>query len=356
VPTDEVFPSTALLDHIPALILEIAGYLAHAEADEFAGNTFVLDKARELGELRYEQRASVHQLLREYRVLAAILVTFVEEETGHSESLAPSEVIGVLSRVAQAVSVLQQTTVETFIAKYTSQIAEQTRRLENFNRMVSHELRQPIGALQFAFKLAESTEDPAARAGYRDVIDRNLTRLVKMTDQLAMMSRLKPSTDTAQTQQLPLGIVAREVARQLRDMAERRDVEIRISDELPVIDVDVAAVELILVNLVSNAIKYSDPAKPARLVEVLGEAHPDVCAIVVRDNGMGIAPEHLPRVFERAYRAHADRDEELGTDGFGLGLAIVHDCVTDQGGHVRVESRLGLGATFSVTLPRAVVR
>ena len=157
-------------------------------------------------------------------------------------------------------------------------------------------------------------------------------------------------------QQLSLGIVAREVARQLRDMAERRDVEIRISDELPVIDVDVAAVELILVNLVSNAIKYSDPAKPARLVEVLGEAHSDVCAIIVRDNGMGIAPEHLPRIFERAYRAHADRDAELGTEGFGLGLAIVHDCVTDQGGHVRVESRPGEGATFRVTLPRSVVR
>ena len=89
---------------------------------------------------------------------------------------------------------LQQTTVETFIAKYTAQIDEQTRRLENFNRMVSHELRQPIGALQFAVKLADASDEPVARAGYREVIDRNLTRLVRLTDQLAMMSRLKTST------------------------------------------------------------------------------------------------------------------------------------------------------------------
>src|SRR3954451_24209562 len=81
VAVNEVFPTRALLDHIPALILEIAEYLAFSEADEFATNTFVLDKARELGELRYDQRASVHQLLREYRVLDAILVTFVEHET-----------------------------------------------------------------------------------------------------------------------------------------------------------------------------------------------------------------------------------------------------------------------------------
>ena len=110
--------------------------------------------------------------------------------------------------------------------------------------------------------------------------------------------------------------------------------------------------ELILVNLVSNAIKYSDPAKPDAARGVLGDARPEACVIGVRDNGVGIAPEHLPRIFERAYRAHADRDEELGTDGFGLGLAIVRDCVADQGGHVGVESRVTEGTTFRVALPR----
>jgi signal transduction histidine kinase len=352
VSADEIFPTRALLDHIPALIREIAEYLGFSEADEFATNTFVLDKARELGELRYDQRASVHQLLREYRVLGAILGTFIEQETRSVDWVSPIDVMAVLSRVSHAVGVLQQVTVETFIAKYTARIDDQTRRLENFNRMVSHELRQPIGALQFAIKLAESQDDPTLRADYRDVIDRNLTRLVRLTDQLAMMSRLKPNTDTAQTQHLALGIVAREVARQLRDMAARREVEIRIADDLPAIEVDVAAVELILVNLVSNAIKYSDPAKPSRFVEVLGATQDGGCVIVVRDNGVGIPPEHLPRIFDRAYRAHADRDEELGTDGFGLGLAIVRDCVTDQGGRVTVESRLDEGATFSVMLPR----
>ena len=73
-----------------------------------------------------------------------------------------------------------------------------------------------------------------------------------------MMSRLKASTDTAQTQRLPLSLVAREVARQLHDgiAGGEEDVEIRVSEGLPVIEVDVAAVELILVNLISNAIKY----------------------------------------------------------------------------------------------------
>jgi len=352
VGANEVFPSNSLLDHIPALISEIAAYLGDVESDEFATNTFVMDKARELGELRYEQRASVHQLLREYRVLGSILVAFVEQETRLFGMVSPAEVIAVLGRVAQAVSVLQQTTVETFIAKYTARIDEQTRRLENFNRMVSHELRQPIGALQFAFRLSENSEDEQARADYQEVIERNLTRLVRMTDQLAMMSRLKPAADTAQTQVLPLGIVAREVARQLRDMADRRGVTVRTSESLPVVDVDVAAVELILVNLVANAIKYSDPDKSDRVVEVLGYSEPDIFTMEVRDNGVGIPAAHLPHIFERAYRAHAERDRELGTDGFGLGLAIVQDCVSDLGGTVTVDSRVGEGTTFRVSLPR----
>ena len=119
---------------------------------------------------------------------------------------------------------------------------------------------------------------------------------------------------------------------------------------------DVAAVELILVNLISNAIEYSDPSKPERIVQVLGEAAPEAWSIVVEDNGMGIASEHLPHVFERAYRAHAERDEELGTDGFGLGLAIVSDCVKDLGGEITVESRPGEGASFKVRLPRPSAR
>ena len=178
---------------------------------------------------------------------------------------------------------------------------------------------------------------PAARAGFQDVIERNLTRLVRLTDQLAMMSRLKTTTDNTQTQHLPLGLVAREVARQLRDMADRRGVTIVIRRRLPVLEVDVAAVELILVNLVSNAIKYWIP--PSRRGSSRCAASRDPTpGDRGRDNGVGIPPDHLPRIFERAYRAHADRDEELGTDGLGLGLAIVRDCVKDQGGEVSVES------------------
>src|SRR5262245_14215175 len=82
IPVDarEVFPSESLLDHIPALILEISAYLRQPAQEAIASNTAILDKARELGALRHGQRASLHQVLREYQVLNGVLVTFVVEE------------------------------------------------------------------------------------------------------------------------------------------------------------------------------------------------------------------------------------------------------------------------------------
>jgi hypothetical protein len=80
VPADEVFPSDQLLDHIPTLIGEIAEYLRAPAEEEIAANAAVIDKARELGMLRHSQRASVHQLLREYEILSELLETFVVEE------------------------------------------------------------------------------------------------------------------------------------------------------------------------------------------------------------------------------------------------------------------------------------
>jgi signal transduction histidine kinase len=355
VEPNDVFPTHDLLDHVPALILEIAAYLRQPEREEFAANASVVEKARQLGELRYEQRASVHQLLREYRILGGILAAFVREEASRIGAEVDAEqAIALLASLYQAVSVLQQTTVDTFITKYTETIAAQTQRLEGFNRMVSHELRQPLTAVQFAVRLLQSDPaDPSHRARHLAVIDRNVMRLMSLTDQLARLSRLKPADDTVQTQYLELGLIVREVARQLREMADSRGVEIVVRDPFPAMTVEVAAVELALVNLVANAVKYSDPAKTPRFVEISAETCETTCTIVVHDNGIGIPAAHVDRVFERAFRAHASRDGELGTDGFGLGLSIVADCVAGLGGRITAESTEGEGTTFRVMLPRS---
>jgi signal transduction histidine kinase len=355
----DVFPSSTLLDHIPALITDIAGYVSAPGDEAIAANTAVLEKASELGTLRHGQRASLHQVLREYQLLGAVLVDFVQEETD-AASLEPSaaECICVVSRLHEAVNALMQTTVETFVRLYNETITQQAQRLEQFARMATHEWRQPLGSLQFAVTLLrQSTLDPARTVLALDVMDRNIAHLAEMTRKIERLARLRDEGDNLTIQEVSASTIAAEAARQLREMADARGVALRVADDLPVLVVDVGRLELALLNLLSNGIKYSDPAKPVRFVEVLRGASDEAwCRVLVRDNGIGIPEDRLGSIFDRFSRAHPDRDVHLQVSGMGLGLSIVADCIRDIGGRVEVESVEGDGSTFLLTLPSTPAR
>jgi signal transduction histidine kinase len=349
----DVFPTESLLDHVPDLILQIGGYLAQPHADAIAANTGILDKARELGALRHAQQASLHQLLREYQILSGVLVTFVLEEMDRL-GIVPPPSAGVLlvSRLHQAVDVLAQATVESFVSLYTRTIAEQSDRLEQFTRMAAHEWRQPLGALQFGVSLLRQPQfDAGRRQKALDVVERNVARLVDLTRTLETVARMNNPGDNALVQQVSVATVAIEAARQLREMAESRQVRIRVDESLPTLVVDVARLELIFLNLLSNGIKYADPAKLERYVEIRPDRYDgEGCRILVHDNGLGIPAEALPRIFQRFSRAHQERPD-LDAGGIGLGLSIVEDCVTAIGGRIEVNSTEGNGTTFTLTFP-----
>ena len=351
-----VFPSEALLDHIPELIKEIARFVAAPE-EEIAGNTFVVAKARELGELRHEQHASVHQLLREYELLRSILETFVGEQAEELR-LDPhlTQVMACLRRINQAVAILTQTTVDTFIERYQQTIDDQTARLIGFNRMVSHELRQPLGALQTATSLLRHISgdtDAERRQRLLAAVERSASRLVDLVSTITKMSGLNAADDAKPgVQRISLITVAQEAARQLRDAADERNVQIDVAPDLPDVTVDVGQLELMVTNLLSNAIKYSDPAKSERRVDVsLVQVNDSTCIFRVHDNGLGMTPEQVHNVFMPFYRGHANRDKELGVEGLGLGLSIVQDCARAIGASIEVESTLGENTTFIITMP-----
>src|SRR5262245_16439123 len=350
----EVFPSESLLDHVPALILEISGYLSAPEESGIAANTAIIDKARELGALRFEQRASLHQLLREYQLLSAILITFVQEEIERL-TLSPSatETVRVISLLHNAVNVLSQSTVETFVTLYTRTIEEQGKRLEQFTRMAAHEWRQPLGALQFGVNmLREVPFDPVRTPRTLEAVSRSVAHLVDLTRKLESVARVNGSEDNPVVQEVSVATVVEEAARQLREMADARGVDIRVQGQLPTLVVDVGRLELTFLNLLSNAIKYSDPDKAERYVEVSQADLDGWHVILVKDNGVGIPAEALNTVFKRFTRAHADREDLSHIQGIGLGLAIVDDCVRSMGGVIDVDSDEGAGTTFVLKLPR----
>jgi signal transduction histidine kinase len=361
VDANEVFPSDQLLDHIPVLIAEIAAYLrAHAD-EEIAANAAVIDKARELGALRHEQRASVHQLLREYESLGEILEDFLVEETALL-GLQPSstEVFDLLRRLTRSIATLMRTTVDTFISEYMATIQEQNDRIKAFNRAASHELRSPIGTILFAAGILEKDrarlgQDDERLAKIATSVRTSAERLLWLVENLQRIARLSEPLDGPSRQLIDVETIAAEVGRQLAEMAAARGVEIRILPGLPTIVVDSARLELILLNLVSNAIKYSDAAQAESFVEIgpgPPQLHATLCSIAVRDNGIGIPEADQAAVFERFFRAHAHLDAELGISGTGLGLAIVSDCAAALGGAIRCESSAGQGTTFYITLPQ----
>lgn len=350
----EVFPTNSLLDHIPSLIVDISAHVRTPDDGPLGTNARVLEKARELGSLRHQQQASLHQVLREYQLLAEILMHFVEEES-HSASSLPTgaECVVVVTRIHQAVAFLLQETVETFVRLYSATIEEQNGRLEQFTRMAAHEWRGPLGALSNATMLLRmKTLEPDQQQTTLDMLERNVRRLIDVTVMLEKIARIDAQADNVLLQEVELSAVAKEAARQVREMAEAHAVEIRIASDMPTLCVDVGRLELSLVNLLSNAIKYSDGDKAARTVDVSARLHDTGdCEIVVADNGLGIPSDRLEGIFGRFTRAHHEHARGRYVTGVGLGLSIVADCVRDMGGRIEVHSTEGTGTAFSLFLP-----
>jgi signal transduction histidine kinase len=357
VEENEIFPGDPPLGQIPALIQEVAAFLRAPAEEAIASNAILMNGATDLGHLRYAQHASVHQVLREYRALRTAVAQFIKDESCRLQ-LTPTvdELVDLIDRLETVIDVLLQTTVETFVSEYTDTITQHTTRLEGFNRMVTHELRQPLGVFQFAVKLlnAEATwTDRAKREQILSTAERNAARMNETLAKLVALSRSGEGPHSALVQRVDLTAMMDDVLGQLREMADARGVELRIAGPLPTLTVDAARLELVLVNLISNAIKYSDPTKPVRFVEIASapESRPEVCILSIRDNGIGIAEADLRTIFARFYRGRPERDRELGTSGLGLGLSIVADCVDAVKGDIQVESTLGEGTTFLVELP-----
>lgn len=355
----EVFPSHLLLDHIPELLQEVAGYLRAPQEEEFAANTAVMTKAAELGWLRFDQQASVHQLLREYQILCEILDAFFLREAEALGSLGdPTAAILAQSRAQRAVRVLQQQTVDAFISRYMAKIEAQTARLRNFSRLVSHEIRQPLGVLQILTRMLPGVgELPDEAAKLMGTLERNVVRLGEVATTLERLAQLGPRPEHMPNQQdVDLAAVARDVIHQLDDMARVRDVQVIVADTLPHVLTDVGRVELVFINLIANAVKYSDPHKPRREVHVEADTDVPYPCIRIRDNGIGIPPSKRDAIFEQFVRVHAHLDDELGAHGMGLGLSIVRECMETMGGTVSVESAEGIGTTFVLGWPGETLR
>jgi len=230
------------------------------------------------------------------------------------------------------------------------------RRLEtirtDFVANVSHELRTPVTAISTAAEtlLAGALDDKTDAAEFVDVIDRNAQRLRQLVDDLLDLAKLEEKNFRLVLLDQDILPITAQVAKLLEEAARRRGVTLELPKNTGPLKakVDRKGLEQVLTNLLDNAIKYAGEGAKVR-VEARQLA--TQLEIVVTDDGAGIPPAHLGRIFERFYRVDAGRSRELG--GTGLGLAIVKHLVELMGGTIGVESELGKGTRFTIQLQMA---
>jgi signal transduction histidine kinase len=353
IPAGEIFPTDELLDHVPVLIEGIAEYVADP-ADEISAEGAVLDKATELGRLRHAQGFPAHQILKEYEILGGILYSFVadEAEAAAPEEIRAAEMFSLAHRIFRAVATIQQVTTAQYLQVGDERVAANEERLRGFNRMVSHELKNRIGAVLGAAELLGDDivgADPARRDRFTGMIVENARSMQAILDDLVALSRTE--AESRRQRNVLLEQAATEAARQLRESAAEAGVGLRIAEDLPPVEVNAAAVELCLANLLSNAIKYSDASKEERWVRVTGsvepeEGEPAELVVCVEDNGLGVPEEARERLFERFFRAHGGAKE-----GTGLGLSIVRETVEALGGRTWAEFPPEGHTRFAFALP-----
>ena len=233
----------------------------------------------------------------------------------------------------------------------TTRLRKLERMRKDFAANVSHELRTPLTSIRgYVELLDQSVHDEDGRNRLK-IIERNAVRLSAIIEDLLTLSRLESGDESSMElrfDSIRVADLLQGVASLCEDQASSSQMEIRIDldEQLLELEGNHHLLEQALINLLENAIRYSDSGSP---IVLRGHQTMDEVELSVIDTGSGIPADHLPRLFERFYRVDSGRSRDKG--GTGLGLAIVKHIALIHGGVAGVESKPGFGSTFFITLP-----
>jgi two-component sensor histidine kinase len=222
-----------------------------------------------------------------------------------------------------------------------------------FLGLVSHELRTPLTAMQLLLdRLGDASNELSPR--HQQLVERlasTATRLTDLVDSILYYARLRSGRLVTCIEPFDLGTLATDVAEELRPQAERKalDLEASGTSDHVSIESDPKLLRLVIVNLVSNAVKFTHQGKVAVSVSAEGDHR----IVRVTDSGSGIAADEQQRIFEPFQNIEPTKHKHL--PGIGLGLSLARQIVDNLGGQIAVRSELGKGSTFEVSLP-AVAR
>lgn len=231
------------------------------------------------------------------------------------------------------------------------QLQELDRTRSNFVSSISHELRSPLtSALGYLEELREGGAGPLTQEQLRmvEIAHRNTNRLFQLIKDLLTISQIENGSFNVNFRAVDLGTVIQTTVDHFMHLAQERDISLTYESgfDLGACPGDREQIERALSCVISNAVKFTPPGGR---VDVVAEAHDNTIAIVVTDNGVGIAPSEQTKLFQRFYRsAQAIEDQSQGA---GLGLTIAQAIIERHNGEIFVESTLGKGTTITIILP-----
>lgn len=219
-----------------------------------------------------------------------------------------------------------------------------------FISSISHDLRTPLHTIKGFNRLMLSgmVSDPQAQREFYETIDRETNDLESLIDDLLDVSRLESGRFAIQKREVAMKDVVSEVIERMRGMAGPKDISLKAKgfSSLPVMYADRDRIGRVLMNLLNNAIKFSEQGSS---ISVMGEADGECLVTRVTDHGIGIPRDALAHVFDRFFQV--DRPEQTALGGNGLGLYISKQIIDAHGGRIWIESEIGKGTTVNFTLP-----
>jgi len=355
-----------LLNHLRDFLMRLGASLAESE-DPLTGQHYI--PAVIHGEQRWETGWSLTEVVRDYQILRLVILDFLEEALdrplGYREGLA----IGLALDEAITASVVtyvrgrddylrqleearaeEDRQVRQRLQEQAEALQDADRRKNEFMAMLAHELRNPLAPIRNAVKILELSASPDPQVQWvTEVIDRQVQQMTRLVDDLLDVSRITQGKLKLEKQPVRLAVVVDRAVEMVQSLiaARKHQLTVSLPQEPVSLEADPPRLAQVLANLLMNAAKYTDDGGQIWLT---AEAQGDELVITVRDTGMGIPPELLPRVFDPFIQEERSLDRAQG--GLGLGLTLVRSLVELHGGRVEASSAgRGQGSQFVLRLP-----
>lgn len=255
--------------------------------------------------------------------------------------------------VAMVGALLRLKKFESEARRRADELADANRRKDEFLAMLAHELRNPLSTIVTGVKLLdELNKDSAQSRSVCGAVQRQAQHLARLIDDLLDVSRITQGKIELRREPVDLGLLTRGAVEQQRERFERQGyrVELSLPEQPVLVYADATRLEQIVINLLNNAERYGERRGTIQVRLEAGSASPGRALLSVKDDGVGVAPEHLSSLFELFYQV--DRSLARSRSGLGIGLTMVKKLVELHGGTVRVLSDgLGRGSEFRVELP-----